>query len=163
MPWINGVKTGHTVDAGYVLVASARRDGMTLLSAVLGTSSEAARDNNTLALLDYGFSNFRPETPIRAGAVLARPTIKDRPGKRAVVVAARTFTRVIPRRTRVRVRVYVPHQLAGPLAKARGRRDRGRDATAAARSPGSRCCSPRRCRPSARSRSPATSSPDRLR
>jgi serine-type D-Ala-D-Ala carboxypeptidase (penicillin-binding protein 5/6) len=117
VPWINGVKTGHTADAGYVLVASARRDGMTLLSAVLGTSSEAARDDNTLTLLDYGFSNFRPETPIRAGAVLARPTIKDRPGKRAVVVAARTFTRVIPRSTRVRVRVYVPHQLAGPLAK----------------------------------------------
>jgi serine-type D-Ala-D-Ala carboxypeptidase (penicillin-binding protein 5/6) len=117
VPWINGVKTGHTADAGYVLVASARRDGMTLLSAVLGTSSEAARDANTLTLLDYGFANFRRETPIRAGAVLARPTIKDRPGKRAVVIAPRTFTRVLPRTTRARVRVYVPHQLAGPLAK----------------------------------------------
>ncbi len=118
VPWINGVKTGHTSDAGYVLVASARRDGMTLLSAVLGTSSEASRDENTLALLDSGYSNFRRETPIRAGAVLARPTIKDQPGKRAVVIAPRTFTRVLPRSARVRVRVDVPHQLAGPLAKA---------------------------------------------
>ena len=118
VPWINGVKTGHTSDAGYVLVASARRDGMTLLSAVLGTSSEASRDENTLTLLDYGYSNFRRETPIRAGAVLARPTIKDQPGKRAVVIASRTFTRVLPRSSRVRVRVDVPHQLAGPLAKA---------------------------------------------
>jgi serine-type D-Ala-D-Ala carboxypeptidase (penicillin-binding protein 5/6) len=117
VPWINGVKTGHTSDAGYVLVGSARRDGMTLLSAVLGTSSEASRDENTLTLLDYGYSNFRRETPIRAGAVLARPTIRDRPGKRAVVIAPRTFTRVLPRSTRVRVRVDVPHQLAGPLAK----------------------------------------------
>jgi D-alanyl-D-alanine carboxypeptidase (penicillin-binding protein 5/6) len=118
VPWINGVKTGHTSDAGYVLVASARRDGMTLLSAVLGTSSEASRDENTLALLDYGYSNFRRETPIRAGAVLARPTIKDQPGKRAAVIAPRTFTRVLPRSAPVRVRVDVPHQLAGPLAKA---------------------------------------------
>jgi len=115
VPWINGVKTGHTADAGYVLVASARRDGMTLLSAVLGTSSEAARDDNTLTLLDYGYSNFRSETPIHAGAVLARPTVKDQPGKYAVVIASKTFTRVVPRSSRVRIRVYVPHQLTGPL------------------------------------------------
>jgi D-alanyl-D-alanine carboxypeptidase (penicillin-binding protein 5/6) len=115
--WINGVKTGHTLDAGYVLVASARRDGMTLLSAVLGTASETARDQNTLALLDYGFSNFRLSTPIRAGAVLARPAIKDQTAKRAAVVAGATVTRVIPRTGRLRVRVEVPSQLAGPLAR----------------------------------------------
>ena len=79
VPWINGVKTGHTNEAGYVLVGSARRDGMTLLSAVLGTASEAARDENTLTLLDYGYADFRTRTPIRAGAVLARPTVKDQP------------------------------------------------------------------------------------
>jgi serine-type D-Ala-D-Ala carboxypeptidase (penicillin-binding protein 5/6) len=117
VPWINGVKTGHTADAGYVLVASARRDGMTLLSAVLGTASEAARDDNTLTLLDYGYSNFHSETPIRAGTVLARPTIKDQPGKHAVVIASKTFTRVIPRTSRVRIRVYVPHQLSGPMPR----------------------------------------------
>jgi D-alanyl-D-alanine carboxypeptidase (penicillin-binding protein 5/6) len=117
VPWINGVKTGHTLDAGYVLVASGRRHGLTLLSAVLGTASEAARDANSLTLLNYGFSNFRRETPVRAGAVLARPTVKDRSGTRAVVIAPRTFTRVLPRSARVRIRVYVPRQLAGPLAR----------------------------------------------
>jgi serine-type D-Ala-D-Ala carboxypeptidase (penicillin-binding protein 5/6) len=117
VPWINGVKTGHTDDAGYVLVASARRDGMTLLSAVLGTDSEVARDDNTLALLDYGYANFHRETPIRKGAVLARPTVKDQPGKRATVIASRTFARVVPRSSRVRIRVDVPHQLTGPMAK----------------------------------------------
>ncbi len=44
VPWINGVKTGHTSGAGYVLVASGTRDGMTLIGSVLGTSSESARD-----------------------------------------------------------------------------------------------------------------------
>ena len=115
VPWINGVKTGHTNEAGYVLVGSARRDGMTLVSAVLGTASEAARDENTLTLLDYGYADFRTRTPIRAGAVLARPTVKDQPGKRAVVIASRTFMRVVPTSSRVRIRVYVPHQLNGPL------------------------------------------------
>jgi serine-type D-Ala-D-Ala carboxypeptidase (penicillin-binding protein 5/6) len=115
VPWIDGVKTGHTNDAGYVLVAAGHRDGMTLLSAVLGTDSEQARDSNTLALLDYGFGNFRLETPVHAGDVLARPTVADRPGVRVPVVAARTFTRVLARQTRLRTLVEVRPQLVGPL------------------------------------------------
>ncbi|HUO69555.1 MAG TPA: D-alanyl-D-alanine carboxypeptidase family protein [Solirubrobacteraceae bacterium] len=115
VPWINGVKTGHTSGAGYVLVASGTRNGMTLLSAVLGTSSEASRDASTLALLNYGFDNFSLRTPVRAGTVLARPAVKDRPGVRADVIAAATYTRVLPRRAKVRLRVEAPKQLAGPL------------------------------------------------
>jgi D-alanyl-D-alanine carboxypeptidase (penicillin-binding protein 5/6) len=115
VPWIDGVKTGHTAGAGYVLVASGHRDGMTLLSAVLGTDSEQSRDANTLALLDYGFANFQPDTPVYAGDVLARPTVRDRPGVHVPVVAARTFTRVLARQTRLRTRIEVPHQLVGPL------------------------------------------------
>jgi D-alanyl-D-alanine carboxypeptidase (penicillin-binding protein 5/6) len=113
--WIHGVKTGHTLDAGYVLVAAGHRNGMTLISAVLGTDSESTRDANTMALLDYGFGNFRPQTPIRAGEIMARPTVKDSPGKHAVVRAARGFTRILARSARVRIRVQVPRQLVGPL------------------------------------------------
>ena len=65
LPWINGVKTGHTLDAGYVLVASGTQGGMTLIDAVLGTSSEAARDSNALALLEWGFANFVCARPAR--------------------------------------------------------------------------------------------------
>src|SRR5262249_6613484 len=104
-------------DAGYVLVGSGTQHGMTLLSAVLGTDSEASRDANTLALLDYGFSHFHLRTPVTAGSVMARPTVKDRPGVRVPVIAARTLTRVLPRGAAVRTRVEVPHQLAGPLAR----------------------------------------------
>jgi D-alanyl-D-alanine carboxypeptidase (penicillin-binding protein 5/6) len=117
VPWITGVKTGHTLDAGYVLIGSGHKDGMTLLSAVLGTSSESARDANTLALLDYGFAHFHLVTPVRAGRVLAKPTVRYRPGTVADVVASRTFKRVLPRSTRLTIRVEVPHELAGPLAR----------------------------------------------
>ena len=115
VPWINGVKTGHTSGAGYVLVGSGTRGGMTLLSAVLGTSSESSRDSNTLALLDYGFANFKLVTPVHAGAVLARPTVKDRPGFHADVLAASTVTHVVAKNAKVRVRVDVPAQINGPL------------------------------------------------
>jgi D-alanyl-D-alanine carboxypeptidase (penicillin-binding protein 5/6) len=116
-PWINGVKTGHTNGAGYVLVASARRGGLPLLSAVLGTTSEDSRDDNTLALLGYGYANFALKTPVHAGMVLARPKIKDQPGKHAVVVAARSFTRVLPRDARISIHVQLSRSLAGPMAR----------------------------------------------
>jgi serine-type D-Ala-D-Ala carboxypeptidase (penicillin-binding protein 5/6) len=116
-PWIKGVKTGHTDEAGYVLVASARRHGMPLLSAVLGTSSEESRDDNTMALLDYGYSNFRVIKPVRAGQVMARPTVHYRPGEHAALVAAQPFTRVFSNSTRVRVAVKAPAQLTGPLRR----------------------------------------------
>jgi D-alanyl-D-alanine carboxypeptidase (penicillin-binding protein 5/6) len=114
-PWINGVKTGHTSGAGYVLVGSGTRDGMTLLSAVLGTSSEASRDSNTLALLDYGFASFKLVTPVTKGSVLAHPTVKDRPGFRAQAIAAKTVTHVVAKNARVWVRIVAPRQIAGPL------------------------------------------------
>ena len=117
VPWIDGVKTGHTAEAGYVLVAAGQRSGMTLISAVLGTSSEQARDANTMALLDYGFANFGLETPVRAGEVLARPSVRDQPGKHAIVIAAASVHRVLPRRTSVTISVQGPRQLTGPLRR----------------------------------------------
>ncbi len=97
VPWVNGVKTGHTLDAGYVLVASGTQHGMTLIDVVLGTSSEAARDSNALALLNWGFANFGMRTPVHAGAVLARPLDTDKPGTHVRLLAASTYTRVFPR------------------------------------------------------------------
>ena len=113
--WINGVKTGHTLQAGYVLVASGTRNGMTLIGAVLGAPSEAGRDAAALALLGYGFATFGLRTPVRAGEVLARPLIKGEPGRRARLITASAYTHVFPRAARVRVRVHAPAQLVGPL------------------------------------------------
>jgi len=117
VPWINGVKTGHTGAAGYVLVGSGTQGGVTMLSAVLGTPSEAARNGDTLAVLKYGFANFRIARPVVAGTVLAMPTVKDRPGVHAQAIAATSFVRVLPRSDHVRLLVDVPRQLAGPLRR----------------------------------------------
>jgi D-alanyl-D-alanine carboxypeptidase (penicillin-binding protein 5/6) len=115
VPWINGVKTGHTRDAGYVLVGSGTRDGMTLVSAVLGTPDESTRNADTLALLDYGFASFRLVEPVRTGEVVARLPVKDQPNVRAVVIAARTVEQVVARPNRVTTRLQLPRELAGPL------------------------------------------------
>ena len=117
VPWITGVKTGHTLGAGYVLVGSGTRGGMTLVSAVLGTASPASRDANTMALLDYGFAHFRLANPIRADEVLARTTVNYRTGLHASLIAAHGVARVVARGTVLTVRVQAPHRLAGPLRR----------------------------------------------
>ncbi len=55
---VDGVKTGHTKAAGYCLVASAKRDGMRLISVVMNTTSEKARATESQKLLKYGFRFF---------------------------------------------------------------------------------------------------------
>ena len=64
---VDGLKTGHTDDAGYCLVASAERDGMRIVSVVLGTSSEKARADGSQALLNYGFRFFETRLLYKAG------------------------------------------------------------------------------------------------
>jgi len=71
-PAIDGLKTGHTEAAGYCLAASAKRDGMRLISAVMGSSSESARASESQTLLNYGFRFFETVQLYQAGQELAR-------------------------------------------------------------------------------------------
>jgi D-alanyl-D-alanine carboxypeptidase (penicillin-binding protein 5/6) len=71
-PAIDGLKTGHTEAAGYCLAASAKREGMRLLSAVMGSSSESSRASESQTLLNYGFRFFETVQLYQAGQELAR-------------------------------------------------------------------------------------------
>jgi D-alanyl-D-alanine carboxypeptidase (penicillin-binding protein 5/6) len=57
-PGLDGLKTGSTDDAGYCFTGTAVRNGMRLISVVMGTTKEAQRFEETRKLLDYGFTNF---------------------------------------------------------------------------------------------------------
>lgn len=115
-PWATGVKTGHTFGAGYVLVGSGRRDGVELISAVLGTWTESARDGETTELLEYGFSQYRRRVPIRAGQALAEPSIRYSGGE-LPLRAARTVAVGVRRGERLAVRVRAPGEVEGPLRR----------------------------------------------
>ena len=69
-PTVDGVKTGHTETAGYCLIASAKRDGMRLVSVVLGADSMRAREDASAALLNYGFNFFETKRVYAAGQPL---------------------------------------------------------------------------------------------
>jgi D-alanyl-D-alanine carboxypeptidase (penicillin-binding protein 5/6) len=64
---VDGLKTGHTEDAGYCLVSSATRDGMRIISVVMGTSSPKSRVDGSQALLNYGFRFFETRLLFKAG------------------------------------------------------------------------------------------------
>ncbi len=115
-PWATGVKTGHTFDAGYVLVGSGRRRGAELISVVLGTSTETGRDLESIRLLDYGFSLYRQRQPVRAGEELAAPTIRYTGGK-LPLRAARTVEVGLRRGQRLTMSVRAPDQVQGPIRR----------------------------------------------
>jgi D-alanyl-D-alanine carboxypeptidase (penicillin-binding protein 5/6) len=72
---VDGMKTGHTDDAGYCLVSSAIRDGMRIISVVLGTASAKARTDGSQALLNFGFRFFETRLLYRAGEAVAQARI----------------------------------------------------------------------------------------
>jgi D-alanyl-D-alanine carboxypeptidase (penicillin-binding protein 5/6) len=114
--YVDGVKTGHTSQAGYVLVGAARRGGVHLLSAVLGDPTLSARDSDTLALLRYGLGRYRRVTLLKAGAALGSAAVRFA-GGRVRLVARETVTRDLPIGDRPRVTLRaVPARLTGPLA-----------------------------------------------
>jgi len=72
---VDGLKTGHTEDAGYCLVASALRDDMRIISVVLGTSSTKARADGSQALVNYGFRFFETRLLFKAGEEISNARI----------------------------------------------------------------------------------------
>lgn len=72
---VDGMKTGHTEEAGYCLVSSARKNGMRLIAVVMGTRSEEARAAESQKLLSYGFRYFQTHQLYSAGDVLSSPKV----------------------------------------------------------------------------------------
>ena len=72
---VDGVKTGFTKAAGYCLVASAERNGMRLISVVLGAENDEARMRDSQKLLSYGFRNYETKTLYKPGTTLQEQPI----------------------------------------------------------------------------------------
>ncbi len=71
-PTVDGLKTGHTDAAGYCLVASSNRDGMRLISVIMGTESQQARADQSRELLNWGFGHFTTVTKAPAGQFVSK-------------------------------------------------------------------------------------------
>lgn len=74
-PSVDGIKTGHTESAKYCLVSSARRNGMRLISVVLGSPSIRAREDASATLLNYGFTFYETVKLQEAGKPIITPRV----------------------------------------------------------------------------------------
>jgi serine-type D-Ala-D-Ala carboxypeptidase (penicillin-binding protein 5/6) len=116
-PFVNGVKTGHTSEAGYILVGSASRNGAKVVSVVLGERSESARDSETLKLLRYGLSRYEKVHVISAVRPMYLVPVNFFDGVHVTLHAASDITLTVPRGARVHtyLRTPFPVHLTGPL------------------------------------------------
>jgi D-alanyl-D-alanine carboxypeptidase (penicillin-binding protein 5/6) len=116
-PTVDGLKTGHTADAGYCLVTSSKRSEMRLISVILNTHSAQARADQTRTLLGWGFGSFEKVTPFVANAVVG--TAKLSFGKTDTVPAglATPWMLTLPRGAAVQTKVELKQGLQAPLAK----------------------------------------------
>lgn len=96
---VDGVKTGHTDAAGYCLVASGKKDGMRLISVVMGTQSEEARAKESQALLNYGFRFFETHRLYEAGDKLTTSRVWKGSQERLSLGVERDLYITIPRGT----------------------------------------------------------------
>ncbi len=94
---VDGMKTGHTSEAGYCLVASAARGGMRLISVVMGTRSDEARAAETQKLLAYGFRYYETRPVYSAGQTLDRVRVWSGVENELTVSVAEDLTLTIPR------------------------------------------------------------------
>ena len=118
-PTVDGLKTGHTEEAGYCLVASAERDGFRLISVVMGTASEKAREQETTKLLQYGFRYFSGKTLFTAGEPLPESARKVWFGEMESVDLAPTeplyVTLPLGRESAIQATLDAPDTLDAPL------------------------------------------------
>lgn len=79
----DGLKTGHTDNAGYCLAATAKRNNLRLIAIVLGEDNATTRNNETMSLLDYGYQNLKAITLKRKNDVIKSISL-DKADKKSV-------------------------------------------------------------------------------
>lgn len=114
-PFVEGVKTGHTQLADYVLVGAGEGRGAELVSVVLGAPSEGARNQGTLDLLRWGIDQFRRVRVAGERRPVARRPVDGRDGAAVALVTPRRLTATVRRGRRPDLRVRAPEEIEGPL------------------------------------------------
>lgn len=118
-PQVDGLKTGHTNDAGFCLVASAKHNDMRLLSVVLGSPTESSRSDDSERLLNYGFRFYETHQLYKHGTTITElPLYKGQADKLSIGLNEDQFV-TIPsgQYQRLSISTKVPKYLQAPLKK----------------------------------------------
>jgi D-alanyl-D-alanine carboxypeptidase (penicillin-binding protein 5/6) len=118
-PTVDGLKTGHTDEAGYCLTASAKRNGMRLISVIMNADSKQARADQTRVLFNWGYANFEQASPAQAGATLTSAKVVYGVAPTVAAGLAQAWTLVVPKGqgSALQTSISLNPALEAPIAK----------------------------------------------
>lgn len=118
-PGADGLKTGHTTDAGYCLAGTAEQNGMRFISVIFNASSEGIRQKDSEALLNFAFRNYCLETVFTAGEIVATTAVSKGEEKEIQLEVGNDTEVVIPydRKDDLEIRLGLPEIVTSPLSK----------------------------------------------
>ena len=118
-PSVDGLKTGHTDEAGYCLTTSSKRGPMRLISVIFGTPSMNERAGQTRTLLAWGFANFETANVQPANQVLAKAKVWFGKEDNVQIGLAENFNVTMPKgqADKIKTQLVVQPKLNAPLAK----------------------------------------------
>lgn len=116
---VDGIKTGHTDAAGFCLVAAAQRNGMRLVSVVMGAPTDAARADDSEALLTYGFRFFETHKLYASASVLKQVTVWQGIHKQLPLGTDQEITLTLPtgQYTNLKLNLDIQKEIKAPIKK----------------------------------------------
>jgi len=118
-PSVDGLKTGHTKAAGYCLISSAKRDGMRLITVVMGTPTEEARVDTSERLLNYGFRFFQTYNIYQANTPITQARVWGGERSKVGMGLAQALTLSIPKGqySQLNIKVELNGTIHAPVVK----------------------------------------------
>lgn len=118
-PTVDGLKTGHTEDSGYHLLATAKRGEQRFIAVVMGAKSEAIRGREALRLLNYGFRNFVSVQLFKKGDVLLQLSVWKGTEGQVELAAGETGIVTVPLTLQADVtwKAQAPEQVFAPIER----------------------------------------------
>lgn len=117
--YADGIKTGHTEEAGFCLAASAQKDKMRLVSVIMGAPTDGARADGTQRLFTYGFRFFQARKLYNGGVAISKPRVWKGEEKNVPVGLKEDLSLLVPtgQTSRIKVAASLNKPLIAPIAK----------------------------------------------
>ncbi len=118
-PTVDGLKTGHTEEAGYCMTTSANRNGMRLIAVVMNADSARARGDQSRVLFNWGYANFEQATPAQANATLSNAKVLYGVVPTVAAGVGQAWSLVVPKGQagKIQTAVTLNPGLEAPIAK----------------------------------------------
>lgn len=116
---VDGLKTGHVEEAGFHLLATAKRDGRRMIAVVMGCDKISKRAQEAQALLEYGFKNFSTVEAVKKGASFGPVKVKRGKESKIAVVASEEGWVTVPKgkENQISVTPELPDVVTAPIQK----------------------------------------------